>query len=287
MPTLAQLQAFLSIADASSFTRAAEDLGISQSSLSHALATFETEIGGRVLDRGRHGAQLTDLGRRIEPYARDVIAALGRIDDEAQRSTGIAGRVRLGVIPSASLQLMPNLVGRFTRRYPRVEVSLFEEPSQDQTRLTEWLERKTIDLAIVELPFSAMETCELAADELCAVVSGASEFAANTHVSIADLASQPLVMSRYTSERIVRSAFKKRSKAFQPRFEVQDLNTLMNFVREGLGVAILPRMAIPESVGGVAFVAFKPPLRRRVGIAAPSIASLSPAARAFIEMALP
>jgi molybdenum-dependent DNA-binding transcriptional regulator ModE len=184
MIRLGQLQAFLAIAGAGSLTAAAERLGMSQPSLSRALAELEAELGGAAFTRGRSGAKLTDLGLRIMPHAREIYSRLERIHDEAEQSNAIKGRLRVGAIPSASVCFIPQLIARFGRRFQHVEISLFEEPSQSDDRLNEWLRSGTIDLAFVELPFNGAETCELLVDELCAVVPTASALGKSEQVSV-------------------------------------------------------------------------------------------------------
>jgi DNA-binding transcriptional LysR family regulator len=92
-------------------------------------------------------------------------------------------------------------------------------------------------------------------------------------------------MSRYTSERLLRRAFGSRKSLQRARFEVQDLATLVNFVREGAGVAVLPRLAMSEQTDGIVLVPLRPRLMRSVGIAARSMQKLSPVAQAFVEFA--
>src|SRR5580704_6688324 len=99
-----QLRALEAIVSEGSFLAAAKRLDLSQSSLSHAIAALESELGARLLDRGRYGAKLTDTGRRVRPFALQILTSLESIRSETGRTTGLlTGRVRVGSIPSAAV----------------------------------------------------------------------------------------------------------------------------------------------------------------------------------------
>ena len=117
-----QLRALEAIAKEGSFLAAAARLDVSQSSLSHSIATLERDLGARLLDRGRNGAKPTDAGRRALPYARQVLASLDAIRAESDASTGlISGRVRVGSIPSAAVAFLPKVIAHLARAHPNVE----------------------------------------------------------------------------------------------------------------------------------------------------------------------
>jgi DNA-binding transcriptional LysR family regulator len=277
-----QLRALEAIATEGSFLAAAKRLGLSQSSLSHAIAALESELGVRLLDRGRFGATLTDAGRRVLPYALQILTSLDAIRSEADSSTGLlSGRVRVGSIPSASVAFLPKVVARFTRAHPNVEVVLLEEPSQGTQLLEEWLRTQMIDIALVQLPAIGMKTTPLMRDELCAIVPAASPLAQRRQLSIRDLASEPFIMSRYTSEPLLHAAYARHRLTPRVRFEVQDLGTLISMVREGLGFSIVPRVAFPVALPGVALVPVTPRIHRELGLAIRDQEHAAPALRAF------
>ena len=166
-----QLEALVVIVELGSFTLAAERLGVSQSALSHSIAALERELSVTVLERGRQGARPTDVAERMLPHIREVLARLERIRAEASDTVDlVAGRVRIGSIPSAAVDFLPRVMAAFARQYPQVELVLLEEPSQGTGRLLDWLSSRTIDVALLELPVADFETVPLLHDELCAVV---------------------------------------------------------------------------------------------------------------------
>lgn len=282
---LHHLTALVAIAQEGSFTAAAAALGISQSSLSHAIADLEGELGVSLLVRGRQGARLTEVGGRAVIHARQAIAAMDSIRGEAASSRGmLSGRLRIGSIPSAGVALLPKVVAHLSRLHPGIEVVLLEESSQGMQQLLEWRRNGTIDVAVVELPLAQVKTLALMDDEYCAIVPAASPLARRRQVSIRELAAEPFVTSRYVSERLVQPAFAAQGVQPNVKFEVQDLSTLVSLVREGLGVSAVPRIAFPQTPPGVALLPLAPRIRRQLGLALDSPDHRSPALSAFVSV---
>jgi len=281
-----QLRALSAIVDTRSFTAAARRLEISQSSLSHAIATLEDELGIRLLERGRRGAHPTHLGMRVLRHAQQVLSLLDAIYAEADNAADLrSGRIRVGSIPSAAVAFLPRAIAQFTAQYANVEIVLIEEPSQGPDQLLSLLRDHTLDAAILELPVLGVETVPLLKDELCALVPEQSALARRKQLSVRQLAGTPLIISRYTSEHFLREAFAAHNLEPKVRFEVQDLATLVNLVREGLGVSIIPRLALPTVPPGLIFISISPRITREVGFAVNAIPAMSSAVRAFLRKA--
>jgi DNA-binding transcriptional LysR family regulator len=220
------------------------------------------------------------------PYARQVLSSLDAIRAETSNATGLlAGRVRVGSIPSAAVAFLPRTIARFTRAHPNVEIVLLEEPSQSMQLLEEWLRAQTIDVALVHLPGVGVRTTMLMRDELCAIVPSSSSLSKRRQLSIRDLANEPFVMSRYTSEPLLHAAYARHQLTPRVRFEVQDLGTLISMVREGLGVSVVPRIAFPTVLPGVTLVPVTPRIHRELGLAMRDPEHSAPALRAFVRTA--
>jgi DNA-binding transcriptional LysR family regulator len=278
-----QLRALESIVNEGSFVAAAARLDLSQSSLSHAIATLERELGVRLLDRGRHGAKPTEAGRRILQHGRQILASVEAIVAETDDAMGLlSGRVRVGSIPSAAVAFLPKVIARFARAHPNVEIVLLEEPSQSTQLLEEWLRTGTIDAALIQLPAVDTKITTLMRDELRAILPASSPLSRRCQVSIRDLAAEPFIMSRYTSERLLYEAYARSRLTPSVRFEVQDRETLVSMVREGLGISIVPAIAFPASLLGVTLVPIAPRIHRELGLA---VREASGAARAFVQIA--
>jgi len=150
-------------------------------------------------------------------------------------------------------------------------------------QLAEWLRTDAIDVAIVELPMNELNVTPLIRDELCAIVAKTSALATRQQLTVRELFKEPFVMSRYSSERLIQSAYARRKLSPVVRFEVQDLGTLVNMVREGLGISIVPRVAFSDTPSGVALVPVVPPIRRKLGFALKARDHSPPAVSAFVQ----
>jgi DNA-binding transcriptional LysR family regulator len=281
-----QLRALEAIAKEGSFLAAAAHLNASQSSLSHAIAALELDLGARLLDRDRHGAKPTDAGLKVLPYVRQILSSLDAIRAETDTSAGIiSGRVRVGSIPSGAVAFLPKVIAHLARTHPSVEVILLEEPSQSTQTIEEWLRTQMIDVALVQLPTVGTNTPVLMRDELCAILPATSPLAHRRQLTIRDLAAEPFIMSRYTSEPLLHAAYAHHNLTPRIRFEVQDRGTLINMVREGLGFSIVPRLAFPTALPGLTLVPITPRIRRELGLAIRDQEHASPALRAFLHSA--
>lgn len=279
-----QLFAFIAIVEAGSFTLAAERLGLSQSALSHAISNLERDLGISLLQRDRQGARPTEVGERLLPHVREVLSRMDRIRREATDTMGLlTGRVRIGSIPSATVDFLPRAIAQFSRLHPGIELVLLEEPSQGNGRLLEWLTSHTIDVALIELPVAEFETLPLMDDELCLVLPASSPLAQQEQVSVQQLAQLPFVLSRYTSEHLLHAAFQQAGAKPTIRFEVQDLGTLISLVREGLGISLVPRLALPNPPEGILLRPVLPAIRRQLGFLVRSLDEVPPAVQAFIQ----
>jgi LysR family transcriptional regulator of gallate degradation len=186
----------LAIARHGSFSRAAASRNISQPALSNGIALLESRVGGRLLERGRHGAQLTDLGRTLARHAEAIEAQLARAADElacAQRS--VAGPLVIGVTPVAAAHLVPRALHRLKSEMPSVAVSVIETVFSEATPA---LLRGAIDLMIG--PIGVYPTAEgvveeaLATDPFTIIVRSGHPLGRRRAISLRQLADAQWVL---------------------------------------------------------------------------------------------
>jgi DNA-binding transcriptional LysR family regulator len=276
---LAQLRAFTGVAHAGSVSDAALQLGLTQSAVSHALASLEREIGARLIVRDRAGCLLTDLGSRVLPDATEALRHADRIAELAAAESGLRqGRLRVGIIPSASSVLMP-LIAQFRRRYPGVTVAVFEGTDQE---VSDWIERRTVDLGVVTGPRPDLETVPLAEEEMLAVVPSGHRLAGRAGITVADLAGEPFLLSAGGCEPVIRRIHERHRIPLVPASQVTDMATLLAMVREGLGVSIIPALSLGTSHDGITALPLRPRAPRTLLLSTRD-AALSPATRALLS----
>lgn len=146
---LGLLRAFLAVAGHRNYGQAARALALTQPTLTKQIQTLERRLGGRLFDRGRHGATLTELGTALLPEAQDLVERADALERRMVRlAAGHTGRLTVG-FGLSSLQLAPRAVAAFRRLHPGVDVTLDDLPSQGQL---DRLDRGELDVGFVRLP---------------------------------------------------------------------------------------------------------------------------------------
>ncbi|MGW1173991.1 LysR family transcriptional regulator [Kitasatospora sp. NPDC002543] len=146
-PTLRQLEYLTTVVDTGSFTRAAEQLHVTQPALSHQIRALEGALGGPLLERLPRSVRLTPMGRSVLPHARAALAEAERLHAAARRTAGLEeGELEVAVVYSVSLGILPPVLRDWHRHHPGVRIRLREYPHAD--RLRDAMAAGRADLAI-------------------------------------------------------------------------------------------------------------------------------------------
>lgn len=285
LPTLRQLELFLALPDAASIAAAGARVGMSASATSHALRALEEALGCDLVERlGGTGVVLTHAGELALPHARDVFASLQQVKAVAGAARGLrTGRLRIGSIgASTSLRLLPPLLEKFRRRYPGVEVQVTERADAE---IEQDLIGRRVDIGVVRLPQPTLHTLAFTTDELVAIVPERHPLARGKTVAVRDLAEYPLVLTQAGSQDMVMRMFERAGVRPKVAHELSQVLSIFEFVARGNGVSVLASSIEPEQHPGLAFRPITPRVARRMAFACLDEKRLSPAARAFWEMA--
>ncbi len=278
------LQIFLAVVEHGSFSLAALKLDISQSAVSRAIASLEDELRVSLLARGRFGAHPTPIGERILVHARHILQARESIDYEIDLEKSLhGGRVRIASFRSAATHLLPPLIAKFRQQFPSVEITLTEK---DPTGIEQALLEGQVDIGLVPLPRSSeeLDSWEIARDEFVVLLPPSSRSAPDL-LTWDDLSRYSFILYNYAEcTSAVRNHWAKWGKSFKVAYEIKEDSTIVSMVSQGLGAAILPRLAalpIPESVQ---VRSLPVPLERLIGAAILSSVLQSPAVFAFLDL---
>ena len=266
-----QLLYFVSVAETSHFTHAAERVHVSQPSLSQQIRALEKELGAELFSRARGNVALTEAGEALLPLARRILADADTARHEVLELVQLRrGRVRLGAPPSLCTGLLPEVLRLFHDLHPGIELLIEESGSHDLVRE---LARGALDLALVVLPLPspspALTTVELLQEDLV-VVSSAAARPPRRPVRIADLEGESLVMFRHGYDLRELTVAACRAEGFDPSFTVEggEMDAVLGFVRAGLGLAVVPRMVAARAGRDLRVTALaKPGLRRTIALA--------------------
>lgn len=284
LPTLRQLELLVALPGASSIAAAGTRIGMSASATSHALRALESGLGCPVVDRMAATVVLTHAGELALAHARDVFASLQQVQSVAAASAGLrTGRLRIGSIgPSTSLRLLPPLLEKFRRRYPGVDVHVTERADAD---IEQDLVERRVEIGVVRLPHPALDTLALATDELVAVLPQDHPLARGATVAVRDLAEYPLILTQAGSQDMVMSMFERAGLRPTIAHELVQILSILEFVAHGNGVSVLASLTVPEQRPGLAIRPITPRVARRIALACLDSARLSPAGKAFWDLA--
>ena len=283
---LGQLKHFVTIADTRSFTKAAELLHLSQPALSYQIRRLETELGTRLFDRGPRRVTCTADGELFLPLAQAVLFLADEAVRVLREHLGVeAGEVRLGANDSVSTYLLPGILASFRRNFPRVRVQLYEG---GDLQLEHRVLDGTIDFAIVTAPGSpsTLEITPLFPEELLLILAPSHRYATRSTIALRELAYEQFVFPTHAYNVVSQLVEACRLVGFEPKVSYQtgSLESVKGFVRQGLGVAVLPRMAVtgPGSVEALVTLHLQEHLTRSLNLIRGKDRSMPAAAQALM-----
>ncbi|WP_127504070.1 LysR family transcriptional regulator [Actinoplanes solisilvae] len=291
MLELRHFEYFVAVAEERSFTRAAARLHVVQSGVSAVIKSMERELGARLLDRTSKRVELTDAGEALLPRARGAIDAVREARDAVDEVRGgLRGTIRIGTLTSVGLIDIPALLGEFHRAHPHVTLRLSVSP-RGSVGLLESLADGTSDLAIVSVPGrppAGIHVRHVASRRLELVLPADHRLAGAAEVRVADLAGERFVdfPAGYGNRMVVDKAFAEAGVQRQVVIEVTNIASGASYVREGLGVAILPPSIAADDdrtelvVKDIADAELDWP----VGVAVPALRRPSAATRALLAL---
>lgn len=251
------LKYFIAVAEELNIGRAAKRLKIAQPPLSRQIAAMEDELGIKLLDRSRSQIQLTQAGRKLRDKGRQVIEEFEVAVRETKRvGSGVAGRISIAFIGSASYSVLPELVGIYREKYPEVQLDLQE---MNYTSLQRALIQRETDIAVARPGFDDDEfrSEQLCVERFVAALPELSNLSAYDEIMPVDLANQTLILSSHQQgpsyAAVVVEALAR--EAIEPlATEVaSDFQAMLSLVSLGAGVALVPELVATSERRGLVF----------------------------------
>lgn len=279
---ISKIETFIKVIELGSLTKAAEQLGCTQSAVSHIINDLEEEFGFSLLARGRNGVKLTSDGERLVPTMRTLLNANEQLDQIAASVRGLAsGTVRIGTFTSVAVHWLPRIIKDFNKLYPNIEFKLFNGDYHD---IEKWLGERSIDIGFVALPMSGdCECTPLIEDRVLAVLPKNHPYAAKEYLPLKVLNKEPFISLLETSDHDVRHALEGTGVQPKVRFFTKDDYAIIAMVEQGLGISIMPELLLKNSQSNIAAIELENHPTRVIGIAVPPSAKASPATKCFAE----
>jgi len=246
---LHQLRYFCAVAETGSFSRAAEHSHVSQPSLSQQILKLEDELGARLFDRLGRSVRLTDLGKTFLPRARAVLRELEAARGEVvEQKASISGTICVGVIPTVAPYFLPQRLTSFSRKFPQVRLTVVEEITPV---LLERLRTGTVDVALLALPIRGheFEATPILTERVFAALPKRHKLANRRAIPLKELQAEPFLLLRdghCFRDTAVAACDRAR---MHPKiiFESGQFSSLLSLVSAGMGVSIVPEMAIEKN----------------------------------------
>ncbi len=262
LPTLRQMQYLRLLAEHGSFSRAAEAGHVTQPTLSAGIQELEKALGAPVVDRARSGVILTAVGEEAVRRAGDILA---RAEDlvQAAKAAGqpLTGRFRLGVIPTIAPFLLPRALPLLREQFPKLKLFLREDLTH---KLVEALKAGTLDAALIALPYdtAGLDNAFVAEDELLAMTPANHPINAQKRISPAALQANGLILLEdghcLREQALSACGLNAPRHGDENAFTATSLHTLVQMVGSGLGVSLLPAMAVDAGLAEEAPVTIRP-----------------------------
>jgi DNA-binding transcriptional LysR family regulator len=283
---LRHLLALDAVATAGTFGRAAERLGYTQSAVSQQIAALERAVGEPLFDRpgGPRPVQLTPLGKVLLTHGREVIAAAAGAATAVRRfQAGTLGRIDIGTFQSAATALLPPVLGALRDERPELDTRLVE--SDDQAELVRQLLDGRLDLvALFDDTPPEVERLELFDDPFVLITKAGSGLP--DPLPITALNGLQMVGEQDSQcQREVDDELRANGVAVDYLFRSRDNSAVIAMVRAGMGVAVMPVLAVDEDDPRIDVHRFDPPIPpRRIALGWHRDRTLSPAAKRFLEL---
>lgn len=250
LPTLRQLQHFVALTEHLHFGKAAAAVNVTQSTLSASLKELEETLGAALVDRTKRSVVLTPLGHEIAGRARQLLAEAGDLTQAAKAVRApLSGAIRLGVIPTIGPFVLPYALPQLRKRYPSLQLYLVEDLTE---RLVHGLRDGSLDAAVIAMPYDVpgLEVLPLAADPFVVAAPKGHHLIQDKTVTAEDVQRERLLLLRdgHCLRGHALSACGVNAPRHDDAFEATSLMTLVQMVDNGLGVTLLPELAVKRGL---------------------------------------
>lgn len=260
LPSLQQLRFLAALAEKRHFGRAAEACAVTQSTLSAGIKELEERLGVSLVERSRRRVLLTPMGEEIVERGRRLLRDAEDLTEAAKAGQEpLAGPLRLGVIPTIGAYVIPAAMRRLAGQFPKLKLYLREEQT---AALLAKLEQGQLDLALIALPYALgeLETMVLGEDPILLALPQTHPLARKRRIDATELAGEALLLMedghclRSHALEACRLAGPDRNEVFQGA----NLRTLLQMAEGGIGITLMPAMAVPTELAAGSALTTRP-----------------------------
>lgn len=270
------------ILELGSFTKAAEALGYTQSSISQMIFSLENELDIKLLTRSRVGVRLTPEGKELFPFIERSILQYEAMMEKANEIKGLeTGIIRVGTVSSVTCHWMPQLIRGFQELYPKVQF-LFHQG--DYSSIQEWIRIGAVDFGFVSPDaVTGMETVPIKDGEMLALLPQNHPLASREKIRLEELTDDPFILLEEGNYSEPVNAFRAVGLTPNIKYTIHDDYAIMTMVEAGLGVSILAELVLRRTSYNIRCLSIDPPIFRTLAVAYKDKNSLPIASKYFIN----
>lgn len=273
---------FVKTVECGSFTKAAELLNYSQSSISRMISDLETEWKVALLERSVGGVKLTSDGTKLLPYAKSVVVEFEKLQMQVDEINGLqSGLIRIGTFSSVATHWLPNIIKEFQKDYPNIDYELL---LGDYTEIEEWIADGRVDCGFLRLPTRPdFETIFLEQDQLMVILPENHRLADCERFPVSALCDDPFMLLEKGAKAEISEIFERCGLTAKVHFTTWDDYAIMSMVESGLGISILPQLILKRTPYKIVTKELEIPSYRNIGIALREKKTASLAVKRFLN----
>ncbi len=260
---LRDLKYLVALADFGHFSKAAQACFVSQPALSIQLKKLEESLGVQLIERTNKSVVLTGIGNEIVAQARDILSRVESLRETAQEARDpYSGSLYLGVIPTLAHYLLPRLILKLIKKFPKLTLYLIEEKTEP---LLDKLKQAKLDVGLLALPTeSSCVAIPLFAEDFLVAMSSRHPLAKRKQITLPELKNEKLLLleSGHCLREQVLAVCRDANASFVKGFQATSLETLRQMVMAGVGITFMPKLACRDEEG-VRYVPFSDPAPAR------------------------
>ncbi|MBS7576905.1 MULTISPECIES: LysR family transcriptional regulator [unclassified Enterococcus] len=270
------------IVEIGSFTKAANILGYTQSSLSQTISSLENELSIKLLSRSRAGVELTKEGKELYPYIERSIVQFQIMKEKVNEIKGLGtGTIRIGAIASVTAYWLPELIREFQIDFPKVQFILYQG---DYSSIQQWIKEGTVDFGfITPNAVTKLETVSIKSGEMLAVLPKKHQLATLPQVDLFQISKEPFILLEEGHYNEPLNAFQKYELTPNIKYTLHDDYAIMKMVEAGLGISILAKLMVENAKADIVSIPITEPIMRKIAIGYKDKDALPIASKKFID----
>ncbi|MGN1383412.1 MAG: LysR family transcriptional regulator [Eubacterium sp.] len=280
---LQQIKVFNAIVEEGQYTRAGEALGYTQSRVTQMMKAFEEETGFSCFIKTRNGAELTQSGKLILPYVKQILADLERFNSEIDDLNGLKkGSLKIGTHISCSIAWLPYVMSSFQIKYPDIETAIVEGGQQS---IINDIKNHNVDFGIISRPDDeSVDFIPLYEDPIVVAMPDDDQLSEYGRIPMSALDGCSFVISDSVFDSDSEKVLTNSDIDYNIEFTLRNDFAIMSMVRNGIGISIMPELVLKNFLpGDLTYRELEPSVSRTLGIGMISRDVLGPVGKTFIK----